>query len=204
MNKSRLRLTSALALLAACLFFIGASPFLNFEDGGVFGGQMRAAGEMMAATGKTTVPDGAKAHLSGEMTVPAGTTVSGGAKAYLSGETAVPAGAVFAQADGLEGVSGVHAQPFSGHPGAVDMVIGQPAVRGAAAGVSGVRNTKNTRGFFMSLLILYMLVNTLIIMDKSCFYVKNQRSIFYVRYSLIILNVIHQADGKRRQIQVIV
>ncbi len=216
MKKGRIRLVSALALFAACLFFVGAFPFLGVDGSDEVGETVRSAAE------NTVLPMDAAVWLAGDgvCSIDAGVRLAGetarlvdaavrlDGAADLTMVSAVRSDGDFAgrldaglQARGLGGLDGgVHMQSSGGRLGAVDMVIGQSAVRGAAAGVSGVRNTKNMRGFFMSLLILYMIANTLIFFDKSCFYVKNQRSFFYIRYSLILLNVIHQADGKHRQL----
>lgn len=214
MKKGRIRLVSALALFAACLFFVGAFPFLCVDGSDGVDGQVRLAGETVCLTaGDEGRSIDAGVRLAGETArlVDAAVRLDGAAE--LTMDAAVRSDGDFADwldvglraaggqervLDGLDG--GVHMQSSGGRLGAVDMVIGQSAVRGAAAGVSGARNTKNMRGFFMSLLILYMIANTLIFFDKSCFYVKNQRSFFYIRYSLILLNVIHQADGKHRQL----
>ena len=196
MNKRRLRPMSALMLLVACLFFVGASPFSFFAADDIFEGQLCPDDDGFSS--------GGVAHLAraAAETEEMAQSAVGDVTAELTGAelTGVQESAVNA---------GGHTQPIDGQPGtvdtvigqlgAVDLAIGQPAVRGMASGLSGARNA---RGFLVCLLILYMFVNTLTIGDKSCFYVKNQRTFSYIRYSLIILNVIHQTDGKHRQIQV--
>ena len=203
MNKRRLRPMSALMLLVACLFFVGASPFSFFAADDIFEGQLCPDDDGFSSGGAAHLARAAAETE--EMTQPAVgdvTTELTGAEmtAELTGvqESAVNAGGHTQPIDGQPGT----VDTVIGQLGAVDLAIGQPAVRGMASGLSGARNARNTRGFLVCLLILYMFVNTLTIGDKSCFYVKNQRTFSYIRYSLIILNVIHQTDGKHRQIQV--
>lgn len=147
MKKSQLRIWSAMALLVACLFFIGASPFSYFDD------------------------------LSYTYEQRPGAAVPGAGPD-----------------SGLQ----LHGSDFT--LTAVDMAFARPAVKGSgASGATGIKSSKNTRAFILSLLILYMLTCTLIHLGKSCFYTRNQL-VYYVRYILMLLNVIHEADGKSRTI----